>query len=45
MSGLRLAKRLQKLSFDKVVYAYFYAEDEMLFSAIRAGASGYVLKQ
>jgi two-component system, NarL family, response regulator DevR len=22
-----------------------YAEDEMLFSAIRAGASGYVLKQ
>jgi DNA-binding NarL/FixJ family response regulator len=22
-----------------------YAEDEMLFSAIRSGASGYILKQ
>ncbi|MFU8826033.1 MAG: response regulator [Brevefilum sp.] len=29
----------------KVVILTSYAEDEMLFSAIRAGASGYVLKQ
>jgi DNA-binding NarL/FixJ family response regulator len=29
----------------KVVMLTSYAEDEMLFSAIRAGAAGYVLKQ
>lgn len=29
----------------KVVMLTSYAEDEMLFAAIRAGASGYVLKQ
>ena len=29
----------------KVIILTSYAEDEMLFSAIRAGASGYVLKQ
>jgi two-component system response regulator DevR len=29
----------------KVLMLTSYAEDEMLFSAIRAGASGYVLKQ
>ncbi len=29
----------------RVVMLTSYAEDEMLFSAIRAGASGYVLKQ
>lgn len=29
----------------KVIVLTSYAEDEMLFSAIRAGASGYVLKQ
>jgi two-component system response regulator DevR len=29
----------------KVIMLTSYAEDEMLFSAIRAGASGYVLKQ
>jgi DNA-binding NarL/FixJ family response regulator len=29
----------------KVVMLTSYAEDEMLFSAIRAGASGYILKQ
>ena len=28
-----------------VVMLTSYAEDEMLFSAIRAGASGYILKQ
>lgn len=30
---------------SKVVMLTSYAEDEMLFSAIRAGASGYILKQ
>jgi two-component system, NarL family, response regulator DevR len=30
---------------SKVVMLTSYADDEMLFSAIRAGASGYVLKQ
>ena len=29
----------------KVIILTSYAEDEMLFSAIRAGASGYILKQ
>ena len=29
----------------KVIMLTSYAEDEMLFSAIRAGASGYMLKQ
>ena len=29
----------------KVIMLTSYAEDEMLFSAIRAGAAGYVLKQ
>lgn len=29
----------------KIIMLTSYAEDEMLFSAIRAGASGYVLKQ
>ena len=29
----------------KVIMLTSYAEDEMLFAAIRAGASGYVLKQ
>ena len=29
----------------RIVMLTSYAEDEMLFSAIRAGASGYVLKQ
>ena len=29
----------------RVVMLTSYAEDEMLFSAIRAGASGYILKQ
>lgn len=35
----------QKLPDTKVVMLTSYAEDELLFSAIRAGASGYVLKQ
>ena len=31
--------------YSRVLMLTSYAEDEMLFSAIRAGASGYVLKQ
>lgn len=34
-----------KYPTTKVIMLTSYAEDEMLFSAIRAGASGYVLKQ
>ncbi|MBC8334918.1 MAG: response regulator transcription factor [Anaerolineales bacterium] len=37
-----IVKRFPK---TKVLMLTSYAEDEMLFSAIRAGASGYVLKQ
>jgi len=37
-----IVKRFPKI---KVLMLTSYAEDEMLFSAIRAGASGYVLKQ
>jgi DNA-binding NarL/FixJ family response regulator len=35
----------EKFPEIRVVMLTSYAEDEMLFSAIRAGASGYVLKQ
>ena len=35
----------EKFPETKVIMLTSYAEDEMLFSAIRAGASGYVLKQ
>jgi len=35
----------EKYPDTKVIMLTSYAEDEMLFSAIRAGASGYVLKQ
>lgn len=35
----------QELPDTRVIMLTSYAEDEMLFSAIRAGASGYVLKQ
>jgi DNA-binding NarL/FixJ family response regulator len=38
-------KITEKLPKTKVIMLTSYAEDEMLFSAIRAGASGYVLKQ
>ncbi len=34
-----------KLPGTKVIMLTSYAEDEMLFAAIRAGAAGYVLKQ
>ncbi|HEX9796473.1 MAG TPA: response regulator transcription factor [Anaerolineales bacterium] len=45
-SGIEACERIVKeLPATKVIMLTSYAEDEMLFSAIRAGASGYVLKQ
>lgn len=45
-SGIEACEEITKNYPDiKVVMLTSYAEDEMLFSAIRAGASGYVLKQ
>ena len=46
MSGIEACEEITKNYPDtKVIMLTSYAEDEMLFSAIRAGASGYVLKQ
>ncbi len=36
---------MMRLPTTKIIMLTSYAEDEMLFSAIRAGAMGYVLKQ
>ena len=45
-SGIEACEEIVKNEPDcKVVMLTSYAEDEILFSAIRAGASGYVLKQ
>jgi DNA-binding NarL/FixJ family response regulator len=45
-SGIEACKEITDLLPEtKVVMLTSYAEDELLFSAIRAGASGYVLKQ
>jgi DNA-binding NarL/FixJ family response regulator len=45
-SGIEACEEITKTNSDvKVIILTSYAEDEMLFSAIRAGASGYVLKQ
>lgn len=45
-SGIEATEEITKRWPDvRVVILTSYAEDEMLFSAIRAGASGYVLKQ
>lgn len=45
-SGIEACEEINKTYPDtKVVMLTSYAEDEMLFSAIRAGASGYILKQ
>jgi two-component system, NarL family, response regulator DevR len=45
-SGIEACKEItQQLPDTKVIMLTSYAEDEMLFSAIRAGAVGYVLKQ
>lgn len=45
-SGIEVCEEIsQRFPESKVIMLTSYAEDEMLFSAIRAGASGYVLKQ
>jgi DNA-binding NarL/FixJ family response regulator len=45
-SGIEACEEITRNnSTTKVIMLTSYAEDEMLFSAIRAGASGYVLKQ
>ncbi|MCD4673399.1 MAG: response regulator transcription factor [Anaerolineaceae bacterium] len=46
VSGVEVCEDItQKYPDVRVIILTSYAEDEMLFSAIRAGASGYVLKQ
>ncbi len=46
MSGIEACEQIvAKRPNTRVIMLTSYAEDEMLFSAIRAGASGYVLKQ
>ena len=45
-SGVEACREIRQENPDtKVIMLTSYAEDEMLFSAIRAGAAGYVLKQ
>ena len=45
-SGIEACEEIiKRFETTRVVMLTSYAEDEMLFSAIRAGASGYVLKQ
>jgi DNA-binding NarL/FixJ family response regulator len=45
-SGIEATHEItNQLPATKVIMLTSYAEDEMLFSAIRAGAAGYVLKQ
>jgi DNA-binding NarL/FixJ family response regulator len=45
-SGIEACEEItRRFPETRVVMLTSYAEDEMLFSAIRAGASGYVLKQ
>lgn len=45
-NGVDACQRIKRTQPNtKVIMLTSYAEDEMLFSAIRAGASGYVLKQ
>ena len=46
MSGVEACEQItRKVPEAKVIMLTSYAEDEMLFSAICAGAVGYVLKQ
>jgi len=46
MSGIEACEQIcKKYPNTKVIMLTSFAEDEMLFSAIKAGASGYVLKQ
>ncbi|MBI4770948.1 MAG: response regulator transcription factor [Chloroflexi bacterium] len=45
-SGIDACEQItRRLPDTRVIILTSYAEDEMLFSAIRAGAAGYVLKQ
>ncbi len=45
-TGIEACRQItDKLPDTKVIMLTSYAEDEMLFAAIRAGAAGYVLKQ
>jgi two-component system, NarL family, response regulator DevR len=45
-SGIEACQEIaEKYPQTRVIMLTSYAEDEMLFSAIRAGAAGYVLKQ
>jgi DNA-binding NarL/FixJ family response regulator len=45
-SGIEACEEIsERFPDSKVIMLTSYAEDEMLFSAIRAGAAGYVLKQ
>jgi two-component system response regulator DevR len=45
-SGIEVCEEITgRFPETKVIMLTSYAEDEMLFSAIRAGASGYILKQ
>ncbi len=45
-SGIEACEQIvDKYPGTRVIMLTSYAEDEMLFSAIRAGASGYILKQ
>jgi len=45
-SGIEACEKIIEMYPDtKVIMLTSYAEDEMLFSSIRAGASGYLLKQ
>jgi DNA-binding NarL/FixJ family response regulator len=46
MSGVEVCQQInERFPSTKVIMLTSYAEDEMLFAAIRAGAAGYVLKQ
>lgn len=46
ISGIEACEEITgRFPETKVIMLTSYAEDEMLFSAIRAGASGYILKQ
>jgi DNA-binding NarL/FixJ family response regulator len=46
MTGVEACQQIvQQLPDPRVVMLTSYAEDELLFAAIRAGASGYVLKR
>ena len=46
MSGVDACRKIvQQVPGTRVVMLTSFAEDELLFSAIRAGAAGYVLKQ